>query len=94
LYFSYIKDYKGTIEVKKAIFFFETIQNLYIKGKSAGKPLKTNKLTILPSEKKNKRFGLWSNCTRRGSKLVWDQSGFGFLIIKNEFRVSNTHFKS
>jgi len=54
LYFSYIKDYKGTIEVKKAIFFFETIQNLYIKGKSAGKPLKTNKLTILPSEKKNK----------------------------------------
>lgn len=28
-----------------------------------------------------------------GSKLVWDQSGFGFLIIKNEFRVSNTHFK-
>ena len=40
LYFSYIKDYRGTIEVKQAIF--ETIQNLYIKGKSAGKPLTKN----------------------------------------------------
>ena len=33
--------------------FFETIQNLYIKGKIAGKPL-TKKLTISPNEKKIK----------------------------------------
>jgi len=71
LYFSYIKDNRGTIEVKQAIF--ETIQNLYIKGKVAGKPM-TNKLTILPNEK-NKNFSSRSNY-RRSSKLVWDQSGF------------------